>query len=87
MTLVGTGLGVDVPASGVGFEITEGGSAFASINGSLYTVSTAAGTATLVGTLGAAVTDLAQVPEPGTIGVLLVGPAGLLRRGKRADRA
>ena len=79
-------VGFDIlPFSGVAFaSLTSAASGFSS----LYTINLATGAASLIGGIGAGqtITGLAAVsdaPEPGTIGMMMVGAALMLLRHKR----
>jgi hypothetical protein len=101
ITTIGS-LGLGFSFTSAGFDITSGGTAFATFtsaaggNGGLYTIDLATGLATQVGGLGAAgVTDIAvlpatnAVPEPAS-GVLLamgIGALMLRRRKMLASQA
>lgn len=79
-------VGFDIlPLSGVAFaSLTSAASGFSS----LYTINLVSGAATLIGGIGAgqSITGLAavsDVPEPGTIGMMMVGAVLILLRHKR----
>lgn len=81
-----TQVGFDIlPLSGVAFaSLTSAASGFSS----LYTINLGTGAATLIGAIGAgqSITGLAAVsdiPEPGTIGMMMVGAVLMLLRHKR----
>jgi hypothetical protein len=84
LTTIGS-LGVDANDL-TGFDISgTSGIAYASLNGSLYTINLGSGAASLVGGIGSTpqILDIAVIPAPGMLG--LVGLAGFL--GSRRRRA